>query len=377
MESTVGKTISCKAAISWDATKPMTIETIEVAPPKAGEVRMKVSATGICRSDEFYRSGQEDRHPYPCILGHEGSGIVESVGDGVTSVAPGDHVISVFIPHCRKCKMCQNSKSNMCTENSSSRLIGLMPDGTSRFTCKGQTVHHTLSCSMFSEYTVICEINVAKIDKEAPLDKVCLLGCGVSTGYGAPLNNAKVEEGSTCAIWGIGAVGLAVIMGCKVAKASRIIAVDINPAKEKIAREFGATDFVNPKSLDTSTVQHLVAITDGGLDYTFECIGNVQTMREALESCHKGWGLSTVLGISNPKDDIKIMPFQLVTGRTWQGSLFGGWKGRDSVPGLVKEYMSGAIKLDEFISHKLSLDRINEGFDLMLSGKSVRSVIIM
>ncbi|XP_071953605.1 alcohol dehydrogenase class-3-like [Antedon mediterranea] len=375
MADTVGKPISCKAAVSWEAKKPLSIETVEVAPPKAGEVRIKLLATGVCHTDAYTLSGQDSEGVFPCILGHEGGGVVESIGEGVTSVVPGDHVIPLYIPQCRNCKFCRNEKTNLCQAVRATQGKGVMPDSTSRFTCKGKTVFHFMGCSTFSEYTVVPEIAVAKVDVEAPLNKVCLLGCGISTGYGAALNTAKVEEGSTCAVWGIGAVGMAVIMGCKAAKASKIIAIDINPSKEQQAREFGATDFVNPKDLPDGTVKHLVAMTDGGPDFTFECIGLVKTMREALESSHKGWGVSTIIGVAGAGQEISTRPFQLVTGRTWKGTAFGGWKSRDSVPKLVTDYMSGTVKVDEFVSHEMSLDKINEAFDLMHAGKSVRTII--
>ncbi|XP_033108313.1 alcohol dehydrogenase class-3-like [Anneissia japonica] len=375
MADTTGKVITCKAAVSWEPKKPLSIETVEVAPPKAGEVRIKLNATGVCHTDAYTLSGQDSEGLFPCILGHEGGGIVESVGEGVTSVAPGDHVIPLYIPQCRDCKFCKSPKTNLCSKIRSTQGKGVMPDGTSRFTCNGKTVYHFMGCSTFCEYTVVAEISVAKVDETAPLNKVCLLGCGISTGYGAALNTAKVEEGSICAVWGIGAVGMAVIMGCKTAKASKIIAIDINPKKEKLAREFGATDFVNPKSLDTGTVPHLIAMTDGGPDFTFECIGNVKTMREALEACHKGWGVSTIIGVAGAGQEIATRPFQLVTGRTWKGTAFGGWKSRDSVPKLVTDYMAGTVKVDEFVSHEMSLEKINEAFDLMHAGESVRAII--
>ncbi|XP_041363154.1 alcohol dehydrogenase class-3 chain H-like [Gigantopelta aegis] len=375
MTEFVGKTITCKAAVAWEAKKPLVIETVEVAPPKAGEVRIKILATGVCHTDAYTLDGFDPEGLFPVVLGHEGGGIVESVGPGVTSVKIGDHVIPLYIPQCYECKFCKSAKTNLCSKIRSTQGAGFMPDGTSRFTCKGKQLFHFMGTSTFSEYTVVAEISVAKVDPSAPLDKVCLLGCGISTGYGAALNTAKVEAGSTCGVWGLGAVGLAVIMGCKKAGASRIIGIDINPDKFEIAKQFGATEMVNPKEHDRPVQQVLVDITDGGLDYTFECIGNVATMRAALEACHKGWGVSTIIGVAGAGQEISTRPFQLVTGRVWKGSAFGGWKSRESVPKLVLDYMKGDIKVDEFVSFTLTLDKINEAFDLMHSGKSIRSII--
>ncbi|XP_046326229.1 alcohol dehydrogenase class-3 chain L-like [Haliotis rufescens] len=375
MADTVGKTITCKAAVAWEAKKPLTMETIEVAPPKAGEVRVKVLATGVCHTDAYTLDGFDSEGLFPVVLGHEGGGIVESVGEGVTTVKPGDHVIPCYIPQCYDCKFCKSTKTNLCSKIRSTQGAGVMPDGTSRFTCKGKQLYHFMGTSTFSEYTVVAEISVAKVDEQAPLDKVCLLGCGISTGYGAALNSANVEAGSTCAVWGLGAVGLAVIMGCKKAGASRIIGIDINPDKFEIAKQFGATESVNPKDHDRPIQQVLVEMTDGGLDYTFECIGSVATMRAALESCHKGWGVSTVIGVAAAGQEISTRPFQLVTGRVWKGSAFGGWKSRDSVPRLVEEYMKKELKVDEFVSFSFPLEEINTAFDYMHSGKSIRSVV--
>lgn len=373
----VNKVISCKAAVAWEPAKPLSIETVEVAPPKKGEVRVKILATGVCHTDAYTLGGFDSEGVFPVILGHEGGGIVESVGEGVTSVKPGDHVLPLYIPQCRECKFCKNPKTNLCQAVRATQGKGLMPDGTSRFTCKGQQVFHFMGTSTFSEYTVLPEISIAKVDEKAPLDKVCLLGCGISTGYGAVLNTAKVEPGSTVAVWGLGAVGLACIMGAKVAGASKIIGVDINPTKFNIAKEFGATDCVNPKDHDRPIQQVLSEMTDGGLDYTFECVGNVHTMRAALESCHKGWGTSVIIGVAAAGTEISTRPFQLVTGRTWKGTAFGGYKSRDCVPGLVDDYMSGKMKVDEFITHMMPLDKINESFDLMHKGESIRSILQM
>lgn len=375
MADTQGKTISCRAAVAWGVKEPLKLETIEVAPPKAFEVRVKILATGVCHTDSYTLSGSDPEGLFPVVLGHEGGGVVESVGEGVTSVAPGDHVIPCYTAQCRNCKFCRNPKTNLCQAVRATQGKGVMPDGTSRFTCKGKQLYHFMGCSTFAEYTVCAEVSVAKIDPKAPLDKVCLLGCGISTGYGAALNTAKVEPGSTCAIWGVGAVGLAVILGCLKAGASQVIAVDINNEKERMAKEFGATSFVNPKEHQQPIQQVLADMTDGGLDYTFECVGNVHTMRAALESCHKGWGESIIIGVAAAGQEISTRPFQLVTGRVWRGSAFGGWKSRDDVPKLVADYMRNELKVDEFVTFTLPLDMINEAFDYMHEGKSIRSVI--
>ncbi|XP_005090271.1 alcohol dehydrogenase class-3 [Aplysia californica] len=375
--STAGKPISCKAAVAWEAKKPLSIETIEVAPPRAGEVRIKILATGVCHTDAYTLDGHDPEGIFPVVLGHEGGGIVESVGEGVKSVAPGDHVIPLYTPQCYECKFCKNPKTNLCQKIRVTQGQGLMPDGTRRFTCKGKELYHFMGCSTFAEYTVCAEISVAKVDENAPLDKVCLLGCGISTGYGAALNNAKVEPGSVCGVWGLGAVGLAVLMGCKKAGASKIFGIDINPDKFETARKFGATDFINPAEFPNKTIQELVMErTDGGFDYTFECIGNVKTMRAALECCHKGWGEAVIIGVAAAGQEISTRPFQLVTGRVWRGSAFGGWKSRDSVPKLVKEYMNKELMVDEFVTFTLPMDQINEGFHYMHTGKSIRSVIV-
>jgi len=374
MSATAGKPIQCRAAVSWEAKQPLSIETIEVAPPKAGEVRIKIVATAICHTDAYTKEGHDPEGLFPCVLGHEGAGIVESVGEGVTSVAPGDHVIPLYTPQCYECKFCKSPKTNLCAKIRATQGKGLMPDGTSRFTCKGKQLFHFMGCSTFSEYTVVADISVAKVNPEAPLEKVCLLGCGISTGYGAALNTAAMEPGSTAAIWGLGAVGLAVAMGAKKAGASRIIGIDINPDKFECAKKFGVTEFVNPKDHDKPIQQVLVDMTDGGLDYTFECIGNVDCMRAALEACHKGWGVSVIIGVAAAGKEISTRPFQLVTGRVWKGTAFGGYKSRDSVPRLVEEYMNKELMVDEFITHNLPFDQINEGFTLMLTGKSLRGV---
>jgi S-(hydroxymethyl)glutathione dehydrogenase/alcohol dehydrogenase len=375
MATTAGKVIECRAAVAWEAKKPLTIETIQVAPPRAGEVRVKITHTGVCHTDAYMLDGLSSEGEFPVILGHEGAGIVESVGEGVTEFSAGDHVIPLYIPQCGECRFCKNPKTNICQKIRVTQGQGVMPDGTSRFTCKGQTVFHFMGCSTFSEYTVTAAIGLCKVNPVADPAKVCLLGCGISTGYGAALNTAKVEPGSTCAVWGLGAVGLAVIMGCKAAGATRIIGVDINPGKFEIAKQFGATECLNPKDHDKPTPEVIAALTDGGADFTFECIGNVATMRDALESCIKGWGVSVIIGVAASGKEIATRPFQLVTGRTWKGTAFGGWKSKDSVPKLVDEYVAGKLKVDEFISHTMDLDRIQEAFDLMHAGKSIRTVV--
>lgn len=374
--STVGKVIKCRAAVAWEAGKPLSLEEIEVDPPKAGEVRVKIVATGVCHTDSFTLSGTDPEGVFPVILGHEGGGIVESVGDGVTTVKPGDHVVPLYVPQCKTCKFCLNPKTNLCQKVRITQGQGVMPDGTRRFRCKGKELYHFMGCSTFSEYTVVLEISICKVADAAPLDKVCLLGCGVPTGYGAALNTAKVEKGSNCAIFGLGAVGLAVALGCKAAGASRIIGVDINPDKFKIAKKFGVTEFVNPKEHERPIQQVLVDMTDGGLDYTFECIGNVNTMRAALEACHKGWGESVIIGVAGAGQEISTRPFQLVTGRVWKGTAFGGYKSRDNVPKLVDEYLSKRLPLDDFVTHKMPLKDINEAFHLMHTGQSIRGVVM-
>ncbi|KYO37988.1 alcohol dehydrogenase class-3 [Alligator mississippiensis] len=367
--------IKCKAAVAWEAGKPLSIEEVEVAPPKAREVRIKIVATAVCHTDAYTLSGADPEGCFPVILGHEGAGIVESVGEGVTKLKPGDTVIPLYVPQCGECKFCLNPKTNLCQKIRVTQGKGLMPDGTSRFTCKGKPIHHFMGTSTFSQYTVVADISVTKVDAAAPLDKVCLLGCGISTGYGAAINTAKVEPGSTCAVFGLGGVGLAVIMGCKVAGASRIIGVDLNKDKFAKAKEFGATECINPKDFSKPIQEVLVEMTDGGVDYSFECIGNVGVMRAALEACHKGWGVSVIVGVAAAGQEISTRPFQLVTGRTWKGTAFGGWKSVESVPNLVAEYMAKKIKVDEFITHNLPFDKINEAFELMHTGKSIRTVL--
>jgi S-(hydroxymethyl)glutathione dehydrogenase/alcohol dehydrogenase len=364
-----------KAAVAFKAGDPLSIEEVDIQGPKAGEVLVRLVATGVCHTDAFTLSGDDPEGAFPVILGHEGGGVVEEVGAGVTSVKPGDHVIPLYTPECGKCEYCTSGKTNLCQAIRVTQGKGLMPDGTSRFSLKGKQILHFMGTSTFSEYTVLPEIAVAKVSKEAPLEKVCLLGCGITTGIGAVLNTAKVEPGSTVAVFGLGGVGLSVIQGASMAKASRIIAVDINPDKEQMARQLGATDFVNPKDYDRPIQQVIVDMTNGGVDYSFEAVGNVKLMRAALECCHKGWGESTIIGVAGSGQEISTRPFQLVTGRVWRGSAFGGVKGRSQLPGMVDQYMQGEIKIDPFITHTMGLEDINRAFDLMHEGKSIRSII--
>ena len=367
--------IKSRAAVAFAPNQPLQVVEVDVAPPQAGEVLVRIVATGVCHTDAYTLSGQDSEGVFPCILGHEGGGIVEAVGEGVTSVKVGDHVIPLYTAECGQCKFCKSQKTNLCSSVRATQGKGLMPDGTTRFSYQGQPIYHYMGCSTFSEYTVLPEVSVAVIPKEAPLDKVCLLGCGVTTGIGAVLNTAKVEEGATVAIFGLGGIGLAAIIGAKMAKASRIIGIDINPAKEAVARELGITDFVNPKDHSKPIQEVIVEMTDGGVDYSFECIGNVQLMRAALECCHKGWGESTIIGVAPAGTEISTRPFQLVTGRVWRGSAFGGVKGRTELPGYVEKSQKGEIPLDTFITHNMPLDEINQAFDLMHEGKSIRTVI--
>ncbi|MFT7221784.1 MAG: S-(hydroxymethyl)glutathione dehydrogenase/alcohol dehydrogenase [Candidatus Azotimanducaceae bacterium] len=365
-----------KAAVAWEAGKPLQIEEVEVASPKAGEVLVRMVATGVCHTDAFTLSGDDPEGIFPAILGHEGGGIVEEVGPGVTSVAPGDHVIPLYTAECRQCKFCLSGKTNLCSAVRETQGRGLMPDGTTRFTCNGKEVFHYMGTSTFSEYSVVAEVSLAKINKEAPLDKVCLLGCGVTTGIGAVLNTAKVEPGDTVAIFGLGGIGLSAVQGAVMAKAGRIIAIDTNPDKFEMAKLLGATDCINPKDYDAPIQEVIVDITDGGVDYSFECVGNVDLMRAALECCHKGWGESVIIGVAGSGQEISTRPFQLVTGRVWRGTAFGGVKGRTQLPGMVDQYLSGDIKLDEFITFTMGLEDINTAFDYMHEGKSIRSVIL-
>lgn len=367
--------IKCKAAVAWEAGKPLSIEEVEVQPPQKGEVRVKIVATGVCHTDAFTLSGDDPEGVFPSILGHEGGGIVESVGEGVTSVKPGDHVIPLYTPECGECKFCLSGKTNLCQKIRETQGKGLMPDGTTRFSINGKPIYHYMGTSTFSEYTVLPEISLAKVNSKAPLEEVCLLGCGVTTGMGAVMNTAKVEEGATVAIFGLGGIGLSAVIGSVMAKASRIIAIDINESKFELAKKLGATDCVNPKDYDKPIQEVIVEMTDGGVDYSFECIGNVNVMRSALECCHKGWGESVIIGVAGAGQEICTRPFQLVTGRVWKGTAFGGVKGRSELPDYVERYLAGEFKLDDFITHTMPLEKINEAFDLMHEGKSIRSVI--
>jgi len=377
VSSSAGKPIECRAAVAHKAGEPLSIETIQVQPPKDTEVRIKLVATGVCHTDAYTLSGADPEGLFPVILGHEGGGIVESVGSKVKSIKPGDHVIPLYIPECGECKFCTSGKTNLCSVVRVSQGKGLMPDNSSRFSLHGKPLLHYMGTSTFSEYTVVNEINCAKVDHSAPLDKVCLLGCGITTGVGAVRNTMKVEPGATVAVFGCGGVGLSCIQGAKMAGAKRVIAIDANPDKFELARKFGATECINPKDLsqDKTIVQHLIDITDGGVDYSFECIGNVKTMRQALECCHKGWGQSCIIGVAASGEEISTRPFQLVTGRSWRGSAFGGVKGRSQLNGMVQEYMSGKLIIDDYITHSFKLHDINKAFDLMKQGKSIRSVI--
>ncbi|MBK8253683.1 MAG: S-(hydroxymethyl)glutathione dehydrogenase/class III alcohol dehydrogenase [Polyangiaceae bacterium] len=364
-----------RAAVAWEADKPLSIEEVDLEGPKQGEVLIRIAATGVCHTDAYTLSGRDPEGRFPAILGHEGAGVVLEVGPGVTSLSPGDHVIPLYTPECRQCKFCKSGLTNLCQAIRSTQGQGLMPDGTSRFSKNGTSILHYMGTSTFSEHTVLPEIAVAKISKEAPLEKVCLLGCGITTGIGAVLNTAKVRPGATVGVFGLGGIGLAVIQGAVMAKASRIVGIDINPAKFELAKQMGATDAVNPKDYDRPIQQVLVDMLDGGFDYTFECVGNVGLMRAALESCHKGWGESTIIGVAGAGEEINTRPFQLVTGRVWRGSAFGGVRGRTEIPSYVDRAMKGEIKIDPFITHTMPLDNINEAFHLMHEGKSIRSVI--
>lgn len=370
------KTIKSKAAVAWAAGEPLSIEEIDVQLPQKGEVLVRIVATGVCHTDAFTLSGDDPEGLFPCVLGHEGAGVVEAVGEGVSSLAIGDHVIPLYTPECGKCKFCLSGKTNLCQAIRETQGKGVMPDGTTRFSLNGKPIHHFMGTSTFSEYTVLPEIAVAKIRQDAPFDKTCLLGCGISTGIGAVLNTAKVEAGSTVAVFGLGGVGLSAVQGAVMAGASRIIVVDINESKFEMARSLGATDCVNPRKYDKPIQDVLVELTDGGVDYSFECIGRVETMRSALECCHKGWGESIIIGVAGAGQEITTRPFQLVTGRVWRGSAFGGVKGRSQLPGYVDQYMEGKIKIDEMVTYTMGLDQINEAFDLMHEGKSIRSVIL-
>ncbi len=367
--------MKAKAAVAWEANKPLEIEEVEVMGPKEGEVLLNVIASGVCHTDAFTLSGDDPEAAFPCILGHEGGCEVVELGLGVKDLAVGDHVIPLYIPECGECEYCQSTKTNLCQSIASTVWTGYMPDGTRRFTSKGKDIFHYMGCSTFSEYTVVPEIALAKINKAAPLEKVCLLGCGVTTGIGAVINTAKVEAGSTVAVFGLGGIGLSVVQGAVMAGAQRIIGIDVNPNKFEFAKQLGATDFVNPNEVRGSLVEFMQDTYQGGPDYSFECIGNTEVMRDALECTHMGWGVSTVIGVAGAGQTIQTRPFNLVVGRTWQGTAFGGVKGRTELPGYVDRYMSGEIELDLFVTHTMPLEDINKAFDLMHNGESIRSVI--
>ena len=365
-----------RAAVAHRAGVPLVVETVQLQGPKAGEVLIEIKATGICHTDEFTRSGADPEGLFPAILGHEGAGIVRETGAGVTSVRPGDHVIPLYTPECRQCKSCLSRKTNLCTAIRATQGKGVMPDGTSRFSIGGEPIHHYMGCSTFANFTVLPEIALAKIRSDAPFDKVCYIGCGVTTGIGAVINTAKVEAGANVVVFGLGGIGLNVVQGARMVGANMIIGVDLNPAREALARRFGLTHFVNPREVQGDLVAHLVELTGGGADYSFECIGNVELMRQALECTHRGWGVSVIIGVAGAGQEIHTRPFQLVTGRVWKGTAFGGARGRTDVPRIVDWYMDGKINIDDLITHTLPLDRINEGFDLMHQGESIRAVVV-
>jgi S-(hydroxymethyl)glutathione dehydrogenase/alcohol dehydrogenase len=364
-----------RAAVAFEVGKPLVIEEIDLDGPKAGEVLVEIMATGVCHTDEFTRSGADPEGLFPAIFGHEGAGIVREVGPGVTTLGPGDHVIPLYTPECRQCKSCLSRKTNLCTAIRATQGKGLMPDGTSRFSYKGNRIHHYMGCSTFSNFTVLPEIALAKVRADAPFEKICYIGCGVTTGIGAVLWTAKVEAGARVVVFGLGGIGLNVVQGAKLVGAEQIIGVDVNPAREALGRSFGMTHFVNPKDVKGDLVAHLVELTGGGADYSFECVGNVQLMRQALECCHRGWGVSVIIGVAGAGQEIATRPFQLVTGRVWKGSAFGGARGRTDVPRLVDWYMDRRIEIDRLITHVLPLENINAAFDLMHEGSSIRAVV--
>jgi S-(hydroxymethyl)glutathione dehydrogenase/alcohol dehydrogenase len=363
-----------KAAVAHKAGAPLVIETVDLDGPKAGEVLVEIKATGVCHTDEFTRSGADPEGLFPAILGHEGAGVVVDVGPGVTSLRKGDHVIPLYTPECRQCKSCLSRKTNLCTAIRGTQGKGLMPDGSSRFSLNGKPVFHYMGCSSFANYTVLPEIALAKIREDAPFDKVCYIGCGVTTGIGAVINTAKVEPGANVAVFGLGGIGLNVVQGARMAGANMIVGVDLNDQREALGRKFGMTHFVNP-SREKDLINKIVEMTGGGADYSFECIGNVEVMRQALECCHRGWGVSVIIGVAGAGQEIKTRPFQLVTGRVWKGTAFGGARGRTDVPRIVDWYMEKKINIDDLITHVMPLERINEAFDLMHAGKSIRSVV--
>jgi len=367
--------MKAKAAVAYEAGKPLVIETVDLEGPRAGEVLVEIKASGVCHTDEFTRSGADPEGLFPVIFGHEGAGIVVDVGAGVSSVKKGDHVIPLYTPECRQCKSCLSRKTNLCTAIRATQGKGLMPDGSSRFSIGGRMIHHYMGCSTFSNYTVLPEIAVAKIREDAPFNMVCYIGCGVTTGVGAVINTAKVEPGANVVVFGLGGIGLNVVQGARMVGANMIVGVDVNPAREALARRFGLTHFVNPKQVKGELVPHLVDLTGGGADYSFECVGNVDLMRQALECCHRGWGVSVIIGVAGAGQEIKTRPFQLVTGRVWKGTAFGGARGRTDVPKIVDWYMDGRINIDDLITHVMPLEDINRAFDLMHSGESIRSVV--
>jgi S-(hydroxymethyl)glutathione dehydrogenase/alcohol dehydrogenase len=364
-----------KAAIAFEAGKPLEVVTVELEGPKAGEVLVEIKASGVCHTDEFTRSGADPEGLFPVIFGHEGAGVVVEVGSGVSSVKPGDHVIPLYTPECRQCKSCLSRKTNLCTAIRATQGKGVMPDGTSRFSYQGRKVHHYMGCSTFSNYTVLPEIALARIREDAPFEKVCYIGCGVTTGVGAVINTAQVEPGANVVVFGLGGIGLNVIQGAHLVGANKIIGVDVNPKRKALAERFGMTDFVNPREIAGDLVGHLVELTGGGADYSFECVGNVELMRQALECSHRGWGVSVIIGVAGAGQEIKTRPFQLVTGRVWKGTAFGGARGRTDVPKIVDWYMDKKIHIDELITHVLPIERINEAFDLMHRGESIRTVV--
>ena len=365
-----------RAAVAFEAKKPLEIVELDLEGPKFGDVLVEIMATGLCDTDAYTLGGLDSEGLFPSVLGHEGAGIVREVGPGVTSVKPGDHVIPLYTPECRQCKSCLSGKTNLCTAIRATQGKGLMPDGTTRFSYKGQQIFHYMGCSTFSNFTVLPEIAVAKIREDAPFKTTCYIGCGVTTGVGAVVNSAKVQVGNTVIVFGLGGIGLNVVQGARMVGADMIIGVDLNDDKEEWGRKFGMTHFVNPSKIDGDIVAHLVALTDGGADFTFDCTGNTIVMRQALEACHRGWGVSTVIGVAEAGKEISTRPFQLVTGRVWQGSAFGGARGRTDVPKIVDWYMNGKIEIDSMITHVLTLDEINKGFELMHSGESIRSVVV-
>jgi S-(hydroxymethyl)glutathione dehydrogenase/alcohol dehydrogenase len=364
-----------KAAVAHAAGQPLEVTTVDLEGPRANEVLLEIKASGVCHTDEFTRSGADPEGLFPVVFGHEGAGVVVDVGSSVKSVKKGDHVIPLYTPECRECKSCTSRKTNLCTAIRATQGKGVMPDGTSRFSLAGRMIHHYMGCSTFSNHTVLPEIAVAKIREDAPFEKVCYIGCGVTTGIGAVINTAKVEAGANVVVFGLGGIGLNVVQGARMVGANKIVGVDVNPKRKALAEKFGMTHFVNPKEVQGDLVQHLVALTDGGADYSFECVGNVDLMRQALECCHRGWGVSVIIGVAGAGQEIKTRPFQLVTGRVWKGTAFGGARGRTDVPKIVDWYMDRKINIDDLITHVMPIERINDAFDLMHKGESIRSVV--